>query len=320
MSDIKFSRNQENVLSTIDFTRNIQIGVVCSIDDPKGLGRIKVKIPGNSTTLGDGETPISELPWCYPLTSKFLMTVPKVNETVFVFIFNKQNAYQDRLYLGPIISTLDKLNYDPSITSLSSFSFGQIGPNVDINRIPALKGVFPSNDDVSIQGRYNTDLTFKNNEFVIRAGKFEASNPNDNNPYPFQFNISTQGYFNIRNNVPISNNTTQNGSVANIVANKINLITHKDGNPRFNVTNQDNLVSNDEILNIIQNAHPLPFGDILIQYLRLLKNAFINHVHNNNGTQPTDLVVGGLTQDVREFKKQADGLENQMLSNNIRIN
>ena len=66
MSDIKFSRNQENVLSTIDFTRNIQIGVVCSIDDPKGLGRIKVKIPGNSTTLGDGETPISELPWCYP--------------------------------------------------------------------------------------------------------------------------------------------------------------------------------------------------------------------------------------------------------------
>jgi hypothetical protein len=44
MSDIKFSRNQENVLSTIDFTRNIQIGVVCSIDDPKGLSTNEMQV------------------------------------------------------------------------------------------------------------------------------------------------------------------------------------------------------------------------------------------------------------------------------------
>jgi hypothetical protein len=42
----------------------------------------------------------------------------------------------------------------------------------------------------------------------------------------------------------------------NIVGSKINLITHKDGAPRFNVMNQDTQISDEEILNILENAQP----------------------------------------------------------------
>lgn len=325
MAENKYIRNEPSVLSTINYMKTIQIGLVESIDDPKSLGRIKVRINGPANLGGDNGVSLNDLAWSYPMVPKFFQSTPKIGEAVFVMVINSTKTHSDRLYFGPIISSSDKLNFDNySTTALNAFSFSYLQPPVDIKRIPALKGVFPSSEEISIQGRYNTDLTFKKNEVVLRAGKFEESTPNNNNPYPFQFNRETQAYIQIRNNIPILNlnndGTQYRGSVTNIVANKINLLTHKDGSPRFNLTNQDDLFSNDDILYAMNNAHPLPFGDILIQYLILLKKAFLNHVHNNNGNPPTDLVAGGLSQDVREFKKQAENLENQLLSKNIHIN
>ena len=276
----KYISNQPNAIVQSDTMRVIQMGVVESVDDPNSMGRIKVRIPGPAQKGGDNGISTNDLAWAFPMIPKFFSVTPKVGEGVFVIIFDKQKTHSDRLYFGPIISTSDKLNLDPlETTALSPFTFAFLTPPVDVNRIPALKGVFPSGDDISIQGRYNTDLTFKKNEVVIRAGKFVESQPNKNN-----------------------------------------LLTHQDGSPRFNLTNQDDLLSNEEILNILDNAHQLAFGDIQLRYLVLLKKAFLNHVHNNNGMAPTDLVIGGVTQDVREFKKNAENLENRMLSNNIRIN
>ena len=49
----KFITNRPTVLSGIDNIKNVQIGIVASIDDPQGLGRIKVAIPGSATNGGD---------------------------------------------------------------------------------------------------------------------------------------------------------------------------------------------------------------------------------------------------------------------------
>lgn len=323
--DNKFISNKSSVLSTIDGLKNVQIGVVASIDDSQSLGRIKVKIPGPAVKGGDDGTLINDLPWSYPMIPKFFLSTPKVGEGVFILTFSDQKTHSDRLYLGPIISQLDKLNNDQvDATALSPFTFALINPDVDVNMIPALKGVFPSTDDVALQGRNNTDMIFRTGEVLIRAGKFITSIPNENNPYPFQFNNTSQGFLQIRSDVPLekTNNTdpVNKGSFVNLVGNKINLLTHASGSPRFDLMNQDDQISDDEMLNILQNAHPLPFGDLLIQYLKLLKNAFLNHVHNNNGIPPTDLVSGGAKQDVKEFKKNAEDLENRILSKNIRIN
>lgn len=320
----KFITNRPKILTTVETLKNVQIGIVASVDDPQSLGRIKVSIPGPSEKGGDLGLSVDDLPWCYPMVPKFFSSTPKVGEGVFVFILSSQKTHSDRLYLGPIISQLDKLNNDQvNSTALSPFTFATLAPSVDTSRIPALKGVFPKTDDIAIQGRFNTDLIFRKNELLLRAGKFVEATPNENNPYPFEFNTTTQGYIQIKNDAPLAPKTEveqEVGSVANIVANKINLLTHKDGYPRFNITGQDNLISEDELLKILETAHPLPFGDLLVQYLKLLKNAFINHVHNNNGRPPTDLVTDGNQQAVLEFKKNAEDLENRMLSRNIRIN
>jgi hypothetical protein len=321
----RFNSGQPSVMSTLPEYKTVEIGEVVNITDDEGLDRIKVVINGPTSKGGDNGVALEDLAWCSPMVPKFFTSKPKIGESVFIFTFSSDKKHSDRLYLGPIISQPQNLNFDPrSSTSMNVFSFGTTKPNVAINRVPALKGVFASDDDVAIQGRYNTDLIFKRNEVLLRAGKFMETEPNQNNPYYFSFNNKNPAYIQIKNGAILKkgekNQSDELGTVTNIVSNKINLLTHKDGAPRFTLANQDNLISDEELLKILEEAHPLPFGDILIQYLKLLKGALLNHVHNGHGKTPTDLTGGGNTQYVSDFVKKSDDLEKQMLSKNIRIN
>ena len=313
--------------------KHLRIGEVVDVNDPNYLGRIKVRLKGSINVGGDDGIADADLPWCFPLIPKHLNVTPKPKEAVYVFTLGSDKLHVDRIYVGPIISQPQALRKDPYyITALAGFSFGSQAPKVSVDTIPQLKGVFPSYltqgiskpEDVTIQGRYNTDIIQKENEVLIRAGKFVSSTPDKNNPFDFTFNAKTQAFIQIKNEAIIKPKSdtedAEKGTVTNIVASKINLITHKDGSPRFNVTNQDNLISDDELARILEEAHQMVFGDILLEYLRLLKDALLYHVHNGNGNMATDLTASGNKQAVNDFKKKAEDLERAMLSKNIRIN
>ena len=257
-----------------DTYKVINYGEVVVVNDPQGLGRIKVRIKGPVGQGGDDGILDNDLGWCFPLMPKMFSIQPKLHESVIVMNFSRDRQHVDRLYMGPIISQPQKLNFDNHYgTALAGFTFGRLGPDVDIDNIPELKGVFPNRNDVSIQGRYNTDITQKDNEIVIRAGKFENSTPSDENKYGFKFNRTTQAFIQIKNDVQfynLSGLSAEKGTVTNVVANKINLITHSGGYPRFNVTNQTDLISDEELFKILSpetagGAHRLPFGDVLLE-------------------------------------------------------
>jgi hypothetical protein len=313
--------------SAYQFTEGFQMishGEVVDVFDDKNLGRIKVKLFGPATAGGDKNiTSISELAWCTPLLPKMFSVTPKVGEVVIIFQFNQNTTHVDRLYLGPIISQPNKLRKDTFIeTALAGFTFGHQETTSDIRLRPELVGVYPNIDDISVQGRYNTEVTQKENEIIIRAGKFVEVAQNPEAPFGIEFNKTSQGYFQLKNNTIIGNN--QKGTITNIVSNKINLLTHN-GSPSFNLNNKNGLISEFEMVKIISpeelgGAHRLPFGDVLLEYLKLLKNALLLHVHNNNGLTPTDLTTSGNIKAVEAFKLKAADLENRMLSNNIRIN
>lgn len=316
----KLNRGEKNVYDNLSSFKYLKYGEVVSITDEFGLGRIKVRIKGSQTAGGDDGVPNDKLPYATPMIPKFLSTYPKIGEAVWVFVFDKSRQHNDRLFIGPIISQLNKLNKDNALTTaFAGFSFGPVGPSVNVNTIPELKGVFPDLEDVSIQGRYNTDITQKNNEIILRAGKFETVPSSTTNPFPFQFNAKTQAYIQIKNDVVLNNNEGK-GTVTNIVANKINLLTHNEGNPRFNLTGQDMLISDSELSRILDEAHQVPFGDVVLEYLILLKEALFAHVHNGNGNTATDLTSSGNKQPLKVFESRAKDLEKSMLSKNIRIN
>lgn len=316
----------------------IRYGVVKAIESDNGakdtgLGRIKVYIKGPVSSGGDGDKPdesldnnaINELPWCFPMLPKHLSIQPKIGEVVWIFTLGKNHQHADRLYIGPIISQLQLLAKDPfQYSALAGFTFGPQKPNLNPRQVSEINGVFPDEKDVTIQGRYNTDIIQKSNELLLRAGKFKVSTPNNNNPFPFSFNGKNIGYIQIKNDVVIApktdNSDEKRGTVTNIVANKINLITHEGGSPRFNVSNQDNLISDEELQLILSKSHQVPFGDVLLAYLRLMKDAILLHVHNGSGNPATDLTISGNNQAVAAFKAKADDLEKAMLSHNIRVN
>lgn len=322
----KTATGRKNIYEVSNNEQNVSLGVVVSVDDPNYIGRIKVRIKGTRSKGGDDGVLDADLPWALPMIPKFLSTQPKIGEAVYIFTFSDDKRHVDRMYLGPIISQPQQLNFDPFyVSALRGFSFSSEYPDVSVATIPEIKGVFPNPDDISIQGRFNTDITQKSNEIIIRAGKFEARTPDPKvNPFNFKFNTKTQGYIQIKNDVITVKGTDQQkeerGSVTNMVANKINLLTHKNGSPRFDLTNQDNLISDDELARILDEAHQLPFGDVLLEYLRLLKDALFGHVHNGHGNSATDLTASGNKQALAAFKAKADDLEKAMLSKNIRIN
>lgn len=321
----KYGTGQKSIIENIDNIKTLELGEVISVTDPNSLGRIKVRIKGPVSKGGDDGVLDDDLPWAHPMGTKFFTAQPKIKEAVFIFTFSNQQKHVDRLYLGPIISQPQQLNFDPYyITALAGFTFGSETPKVSIDTIPNIKGVFPNPEDISIQGRDNTDIILKPNEVVLRAGKFIKTNPTKTNPFYFTFNKKTQAYIQLKNDVVIKKGTDtekeEKGTVANIIASKINLLTHKDGTPVFNLTNQDNLISDDELLKILAEAHQLVFGDLLLEYLELFENALFFHVHNGNGNLPTDLTTSGNKLALDTFKKKSEDLRKRMLSKNIRIN
>ena len=88
--------------------------------------------------------------------------------------------------------------------------------------------------------------------------------------------------------VKTKTNTDKSGSVINMVGNKINLISH-DGPHTFNLTNPEELISTEEQKKINNEAHPLVYGDILVEFLELVKSYVAGHTHNYHGMPATEL-------------------------------
>jgi len=289
----------------------------------------------------DNETPNDlTLPNCFPLVPKMLSPIPKVGETVLLFMYSSEDRYSDRFYIGPITSNLNLLNKQTlNAGSTASLSTGFYLPQKDLSKVESVKGVYAeydSNNTYTINGRDNADIVFKPSEVLIRGGKFTQNNPlefNQKNPAYIQ----VKNGFNYVDSEPQTTVTsyyasggasftpaTKQISVNNIVADKINLLTYN-GSPNFNLTQRDLLnsttpyITDDELNNILSDAHPLVFGDVLLEYLKALRAAFDTHVHNQFGAAPpTDNKTIGNA--VSDFRSLAPKLESVMLSKNVRTN
>ena len=82
-------------------------------------------------------------------------------------------------------------------------------------------------------------------------------------------------------------------------------------------TNIAEYINDDKLEEILTDAHPLVFGDTLVAYLKLIRTALLNHVHNGSGNIACDITPSIA---VKDFSDKAEKLENAMLSKNIRIN
>ena len=278
-------------------------------DDADGL-RIKARLSQ------DGLQTTSELPYAYPLLPKTFRTVPKVGEGVLIFLSELGNNNSNRYYIGPIISQDQKLIYDQYDygrgTAISLLQGGEINPLTKLSKYEETNGSFPKVSDVAVVGRKSEDIILKEDEIDLRCGiRTEPINESDKNLVGnILFNKLNPSYIQLKYKKSIGFSKNQEAdSIINLVADKVNIISHKDVNS-FNLTDKNELIKTSEMDDIMSKLHQLPYGDILVKVLNVIRNAITNHVHPYPGMPPcSDTYIMDLLSN--DF--------NEILSNNVRI-
>jgi hypothetical protein len=331
---MKYSSGKKNIYENISNKGLISLGIVASIenisDEPnsdtyKNTKRynsdehiIKCRIIGDDVNT----ISLNKLPNSIPLLPKHLNIIPKIGEMVLIINGFDSNS-SDNFYIGPVISDSTKLNGDFFNTTASSmFASSLTTPPVNIKSIPSALGLYEPKSNVVIEGRENTDIIQRNNEVLIRAGKYV-------NGKPLIFNKTNPGFIQIKYGNLLKdkiNGGLTNLTITNVVSDRINLIGYGDGQPNFsNLTsvNMENgvaeYINEDTMQELLNKLHPLPFGDVLIEYLTFFKDAFLNHVHNGSGNKPTDRTDTG-TLPLDKFIRISKDLETKMISKVVRIN
>lgn len=265
-------------------------GTVIDTKDYLDGDRIKVYIKG----VDPVDYSINDIPYSFPIIPKLLHIKPKVGETVLIFV--QDNSYDsDRFWIGPIISQTHKLEYD-TVASLSFLNSGLIKPDVAPSTDPENKGVPMEDDDVGLYGRGDSDIIVKPHEVRIRAGKSDDL---------IKFNAVNPTY------IQVKQDKEKNEGHINIVGDQINLLSHK-SKEGFKLNDNSDLISKEEYEKILEKAHKLPYGDVLIDFLQVFIKAMTTHVHAYAGLPPD------LTQN--ELKNVLSYDLNKILSENIRIN
>lgn len=279
--------------------------VLSVIDDNEGL-RIKVRIP----YLDDKNTPVSELPYVFPLLPKMMHVNPKNDEMVLVLLQSIGDSQGNRFFIGPVISQPQKMDFDAYNYSAQSLLRGnQIAkplPAPSLN--PDNYGTLPDRDDVALQGRGNSDVILKPSEMRLRCGFKQNSLAFKEDC--LKFNKVDLGYIQMKYKRMKDHKNNDFSSIINVVADRINLLSH-DSKTYFNLTDPESLITEDELKKIFEEAHPLPYGDELINWLKQLIQVIRNHTHPFSMDPPC-------------FKEQEEKVLStdldEMLSKSIRIN
>lgn len=290
----------------------MRYGKVTNVDDPHGGGRIQVRTVYDNIR---GEN--KELPWYIPLLPKMLHVRPKVGELVLVISMAAGNFDEPSFYVGPLISQEDKLFREDADGALSITSTGYIGweenPRGKKGVQPTL---YPNTADIAIEGRKDTGIQLKDEEVRVKAGVkvVDERGPRNNTSNPAFISLK---YY-------PKNDVFKEGykSTATIVADKINLISTLSDDPETEeipvtenqdrkAEDKDNLISDSAMRELVEKAHQVPYGDILIQFLDLFRTAFATHVHPFPTMPPC--------QDPNIVAVSSYDL-NTTLSDNVRIN
>lgn len=290
---------------------NIVQGEVLEVFDEYDGERIKVFI-----RPFDKSKPINKLPYAFPLLPKTLHIKPKVGETVLV-LFDSNDIESQRYYIGPIISQPQKMYFDEYGSGSGSLLKGStFKPLPSQKENEKSKGCYLKEDEIGILGRKNTQIILSDNDLRIRCG-VSILNPNLKE---LSFNKVSPAFIKLKyfenNPLKIGNKTIN--STAMVVADSINLISNN-GDPYFNTSNNDESITNEEIKRIIENAHELPYGDKLCEFLLDFVKVFENHVHQYGPSIPVQREPNKLIFN-EKYGNTLETYKKILLSSNIKIN
>lgn len=275
----------------------IKICQVIEVYDETDGERIKVKLSPE-----DDRKSIDKIPYAFPLLPKLLHIKPKIGEFVLIILTETDNGHSNRYYIGPIISQPQFMEKDDFlINALSLYPDSYKEPDVAPSTNADSHGAFANDDDVAVYGRKKNDIILTDDDVRIRCGS-RLKNNND-----IVFNRTDPAYILLRHtDNKNGNKNNEYRSTATIVADKINLIGNQSKEP-FRTNDKKDLIDNNEMQKIIDKAHKLPYGDILVEFLEMFVDAFAKHVHPYPGMPPcqTSEYIETITYDLKKILSES---------------
>lgn len=278
----------------------IKICQVIDTYDSTDGERIKVRLSPE-----DDRKPDNKIPYAHPLLPKLLHIKPKIGEFVLVVLTEVDNGYSNRYYIGPIISQPQFMEKDDILINATSLYPGSYKePDVAPSTNAESHGALAGDDDIALYGRKKNDIILTKDDVRIRCGSRLKENSTQGN---IIFNRNDPAYILLRHT------DTKNGkknneyrSTATIVADKINLIGNQSKEP-FRTNDKKDLIDNNEMQKIIDKAHKLPYGDILVEFLEMFVDAFAKHVHPYPGMPPcqTSEYLETITYDLKKILSES---------------
>lgn len=288
------------------------------------------------TDLSGGVDPNAgtEIVWAIPLLPKHLQIMPKVGEKVKLMFFDMGNPQLNRVWVGPLVSQKDKLSYQENVTAgniLNTSILNKLLKNVSGNnknlrtgdkKIGKFRGGFPDKEDIALMGRNNADIILptkstkndklnRGGEVLIRAGKFDF-----NNLGKLSLNTTNPGYLRIK--VIESQNSfnaidTRPKTMSMLFSDYISLVSYNNnvvGKPYRTEVNP--IIGNDaDMLQTHNSLSPLIRGDVLVEFLELLRDYVKNHNHPYHKLPATN---ANSKDKIEQFDLE------RLLSQGIRIN
>lgn len=294
-------------------SRIIYPAIVRDVDDNSGQNRIKAEIvsideKGEIKGGKDNNTPLEQLPVCFPILPEFFHVRPQVGECVLLIIENPSDQSSPRYYIGPVRTNQTTLDFQgfketQSVFDRTTFKSQNINFNTASKNNPTISTIIPQQPEIAVQGKKDADIVFKTREVLLRAGRFKKNTLEANVEHPCQIQLKQvdDAPTTVSTGVFSSLLSSQKNSKfipysqMNIVATNINLISTEgmnrdmksDNDNIEKKTNNDNLERFDELYS---QTHPLVYGDELIKLLKVILNFLLNHIHTpqNPAVAPTE--------------------------------
>ena len=218
-----------------------------------------------------------------------IQTAPKIGEMVLVVTAELSNNESNRYYIGPIISQpqrmeKDKYNYGRGSAMSTIKNNSVIEPLETIGNYPDTDGAFPKEGDVALIGRISEDIILKDSEIDIRCGARIKPSKED------EKGLMGHVVFNDKNPSYIRLKYHKSGkSSVSIVADETIVLSHKDAdklNGDISFADKDELIANEQYEAIVAQLHQVPYGDVLLNFLNLIRESMRTHVHPWPGLPP----------------------------------
>ena len=282
----------------------LKICQVIDVYDEADGERIKVRLSPEDDKLTD-----DKIQYAFPLLPKLLHIKPKMGEYVLVVLTEANNGYSNRYYIGPIISQPQYMQKDDLLINALSLYNGaykepDIAPSTNIDS----HGAFGTDDDIAIYGRKKNDIILTEDDVRIRCGsRLQDASVKGN----IVFNRSDPAYIHLKHtDNKRGDKNDEYRSTATIVADKINLIGNQSKEP-FKTNDREHMIDDGEMEKILKQAHQLPYGDVLVDFLRLFLRTFAEHTHPYPGMAPCPTT---------EFVETVNYDLPKILSETVRIN